>query len=219
MSSTKGAVDPMIASVDKAAVTIQALALSHAVHNPTRAQAVENCVPLIRASPSLGPRMIGAKPASASAAPPGIRTPSYVASPSPIITAAICASGATPERDQFEHHHQPSRRLVQHLANAAAMRQDQVALQGLGLVGRNLDAGQFAKAGVDAVNGRVALGRTPDKVRGGHHLRTHRLVQPRGMALTPDRLELGQADCTGDENLAHAAPSKMRRNSGLNPIR
>ena len=54
----------------------------------------ENCVPLIRASPSFGPSSIGTRPTAASAAAPGIRLPQNFASPSPMSTADMCASGA-----------------------------------------------------------------------------------------------------------------------------
>ncbi len=48
------------------------------------------------------------------------------------------------------------------LAHAAAMRQDQVALQRGGILRRDLDRGEFAKAGIDAVDRRVALRRRPE---------------------------------------------------------
>ena len=84
----------MIASVDKAQVSTAADALRHAPHRPTSAHAVENCVPLISARPSFAPSVIGFKPAFFRASAAGIRVPSYIVSPSPIIAAAICASGA-----------------------------------------------------------------------------------------------------------------------------
>ncbi len=62
--------------------------------DPTSAQAVENWVPLISASPSFGPSTTGLRPALSSAADPLILVPSNNASPAPIITAAICARGA-----------------------------------------------------------------------------------------------------------------------------
>ena len=84
----------MMASVESDAVTIELAALRHAENSPTSAQAVENCVPLISARPSFGPSTTGVRPALASASPPGRVLPSYVASPAPIMTAAMCASGA-----------------------------------------------------------------------------------------------------------------------------
>ena len=84
----------MIASVDNAQVNTDVAAFCHAPQRPVKAQAVENCVPLIKARPSFAPSLIGVIPALASASPAGKRTPSNSASPSPIITAAICASGA-----------------------------------------------------------------------------------------------------------------------------
>ena len=84
----------MIASVESDAVTIELAAFRHAENSPTSAQAVENCVPLISAKPSFGPNTTGVKPALARASAPGMVAPSYTASPAPIMTAAIWASGA-----------------------------------------------------------------------------------------------------------------------------
>ena len=84
----------MIASVDNAAETMVVDALRQASNRPVNAQAVENCVPLIRPRPSFGPGVIPFKPASASAFAAEIRLPLKNASPSPIIAAAIWASGA-----------------------------------------------------------------------------------------------------------------------------
>ena len=84
----------MIASVDMAEVTMAARAARQPSKRPASAQAVENCVPLIRASPSLGPSTTGVRPAARRASSPGMTCPCNVASPAPIITAAICAKGA-----------------------------------------------------------------------------------------------------------------------------
>ena len=62
--------------------------------SPARAWAVENCVPLSRASPSLGPSVSGSSPARARACAAGTRWPSKNISPTPIIAAAMCDSGA-----------------------------------------------------------------------------------------------------------------------------
>ncbi len=94
MRSSSGAVEPMIASVDSAAVTTAVAAFRQAPQRPVSAQAVENCVPLMRASPSLAPSTMAARPARPRASPPGRSSPATIARPSPIITAAICASGA-----------------------------------------------------------------------------------------------------------------------------
>ena len=94
ISARVGAVEPMMASVDIAAVTTAARAQAMARNSPIRPSAVENCVPLISASPSLAPSVTGASPARASASAPGRRSPPTRASPWPIITAAMCASGA-----------------------------------------------------------------------------------------------------------------------------
>jgi hypothetical protein len=155
----------MIASVDSAAVT-RRLGDCGAPRTAGQRQAVENCVPLISARPSLGPARHRREPGLGQRVGAGRRSPPISASPSPIIAAAICASGArspdaptepcagitgvtparsmssisaitvpahargaAPEREQLERHHQPHVAAGQRLADAAAMRQDQVALQ------------------------------------------------------------------------------------------
>ena len=84
----------MIASVDSDAATTLAAALRHASNKPARAHAVENCVPLISASPSLGPSVMAVRPASFKASRAGMRAPARDASPSPNMAAVMCASGA-----------------------------------------------------------------------------------------------------------------------------
>ncbi len=65
-----------------------------AAKRPASASAVETCVPLSSASPSLGPSTTGCSPASPSASRAATTRPEIRASPSPISTAARCASGA-----------------------------------------------------------------------------------------------------------------------------
>ncbi len=83
-----------MASVESAETTSAVCAAAQAPKRPASAKAVENCVPLISASPSLGPSVTGSSPASASAFRPGRMRPATSASPAPIITAAMWASGA-----------------------------------------------------------------------------------------------------------------------------
>ena len=71
------------------------------------------------------------------------------------MTDAGCA---TTERDQLQRHDQADDVFSQRLADAAAMREDQIALQGGDIGGVDLDARQFAEAGIDAVDRRVAGG-------------------------------------------------------------
>ena len=61
-----------------------------------RGTAVDGCVPLMSASPSFGPSVIGVRPAARERVAPGARAvPSASsASPSPMSTSARCASGA-----------------------------------------------------------------------------------------------------------------------------
>ena len=62
--------------------------------SPASAVAVENCVPFNNANPSLGPSDSGTRPAWASAASAGIRSPATKISPTPIIVAVRCDKGA-----------------------------------------------------------------------------------------------------------------------------
>ncbi len=94
ISALSGAVDPMIASVDIAEIRSAFCPARHAPNSPASAHAVENCVPLMSASPSFAASAMGARPAARSAAAPGSTAPPTSASPSPSITAAMCASGA-----------------------------------------------------------------------------------------------------------------------------
>ena len=84
----------MIASVESAEATIAPSVRRQASNSAASAWAVENCVPLISASPSLARSATGSSPTAASASAPGSERPSTLASPSPIITALMWASGA-----------------------------------------------------------------------------------------------------------------------------
>ena len=74
-AGSSGAVEPMIASVERQDAATAASMLRMASKYPASAQAVENCVPLMSPSPSFGPRMTGASPARSSATRAGSRTP------------------------------------------------------------------------------------------------------------------------------------------------
>ena len=94
MRASKGVSEPRAASVASAPVT-SARAKQHlGLEQRGQRMAVENCVPLSSASPSFGPSTIGASPACSSACSAGRRSPCTNASPTPIIAAVMCASGA-----------------------------------------------------------------------------------------------------------------------------
>ena len=210
-----------------------------ASNRPTSALAVENCVPLSSASPSLGRSAIGSRPASASAAAAGAMRPPRRTSPTPIIAAAIWASGARSpdaptdpcagttgvnaasehrldeakrprldargalgEAAELQRHHQPRRRDRGGFADAGRVRQDDVALK-LREIGRlDAHAGEFAEAGVDAVD-RLAAGEDPLD-RGG--ARGHAGVMGRvdgDRRAAPDRPPVGKRRLAGAENDGH----------------
>ncbi len=85
---------PLSASSDIAPATSASRAASSASRSASAPSAVMHCVPLIRRGPPWPRTATGARPACASASPPGSRSPSRNASPSPISTSARCASGA-----------------------------------------------------------------------------------------------------------------------------
>ena len=128
------------------------------------------------------------------------------------------ARSAAPEGEQLQRDHQPRFGAGQGRADAAAMAQDQLALQRPRILGVNLAAGQFAKAGVDAVNGRLAHGRPTHQRRSRLDSRPGRRVEDQRSALPIDRLQRIEGGGAGLER-DHAAPPKIRRCSGLNPIR
>ena len=68
MRASNGVSDPRAPSVDNAPVAKAEPNSVSALNRPTSALAVENCVPLSSASPSLGSSAIGSRPTSASAA-------------------------------------------------------------------------------------------------------------------------------------------------------
>ena len=83
MRASNGVSEPLAASVESAPVTSAAWNTRSIANSPASASAVENCVPLSRASPSFGPSTIGASPARASASAAGMRSPASRHSPTP----------------------------------------------------------------------------------------------------------------------------------------
>src|ERR1700733_9503759 len=84
MRPSNGVSDPRAPSVDNAPVAKAELNSVSALNKPTSALAVENCVPLSSASPSLGRGVIGSSPTSASAAAAGaMRSPPRATPPAP----------------------------------------------------------------------------------------------------------------------------------------
>ena len=94
MRGSKGTSDPRAASVARAPVTTAERYRTSASNKAARALAVENCVPLSIASPSLGPSTSGARPASWRAVAARTRPLPVMTSPTPIITAVRCDKGA-----------------------------------------------------------------------------------------------------------------------------
>jgi hypothetical protein len=94
MRASNGLTEPLMASSESAPATSAAQNTSSAPNRPASARAVDTCVPLSSARPSLGPSTKGCRPTAAMASRPDTTLPSTVAWPSPISTQARCASGA-----------------------------------------------------------------------------------------------------------------------------
>lgn len=103
ISAWNGAEEPLAASVESAPVINADCAARWARNRPVSASAVETCVPLISASPSLAASTTGVGPV-ASAAAAGMRSPATETSPAPIAASHVgeqreVARGA--DRDPF----------------------------------------------------------------------------------------------------------------------
>ncbi len=94
MRSSNGASLPFSASTDMAPATTAAASRSSAPNRPANASAVETCVPLISANPSLARSLDGASPASFRPSAAGRILPSQRTWPMPSSTALRCANGA-----------------------------------------------------------------------------------------------------------------------------
>jgi hypothetical protein len=94
MRSSKGASLPFNASTDMAPATRAAANTSSAPNNPASASAVETCVPLIRARPSLARSLRGSNPAKRKPSLAGSSVPRTRTSPMPSNTVLRCAKGA-----------------------------------------------------------------------------------------------------------------------------
>ncbi len=127
---------------------------------------------------------------------------------------------ATPKAQQFQRHHKAGLRTRNRDPHTAAMRQDQVALQGGGVLGLNLDRRQLAKAGIDAVDGGRATGRNRDTLLRHFDRRMTGRVELYGGTFAKDRFQIGKGHCPRcQRQRGHAIPPKMRVCSELKPMR
>ena len=97
---------------------------------------------------------------------------------------------------------------VRDRADAAAMRQDEVALQGRRVGGVDPDRGEFAEAGIDAVDGCIA-GR--DRGNAGGGLFDGGIaggIHPHGIIAAIDFFQRGQRHAAGGENKRHRETSR-----------
>ena len=96
MRASNGWTDPRSASIESAAATSAARASRSAPATASAATAVDGCVPLMSARPSLGPSVTGDSPATASASRPLriVASSATDAWPSPMRTSERWARGA-----------------------------------------------------------------------------------------------------------------------------
>ncbi len=94
MRASNGLTLPFKASTDNAPAAIAAANTRSPVKSASRATAVDICVPLISANPSLGPSRSGSQPSFSSAGPAGMIWPATSMLPWPISAAIKWARGA-----------------------------------------------------------------------------------------------------------------------------
>ena len=119
------------------------------------------------------------------------------------------ARGPAPQRQEFQHHHQP-RHIARHgFAHTAAMRQDQVFLKRFRALRCDLQGCQLAKAGVHPIDRRRSGRRLRDAAGSQLHPRAGAVIQAGGGPRAVDPLQLRQRHRAGDQGLW------FRRQGGL----
>ena len=120
------------------------------------------------------------------------------------ITVSRTPECAAREARRLEREHQPHDRRRQRLADADAVRADQVELQ-RGEIGRaRCASGELAEAGVDAVDRRVAAGGALHDGGAGADALARFLAERQRFAAAMDRLQLVERQRTADEVHAHS---------------
>ena len=128
------------------------------------------------------------------------------------------AGSAAAERDQLQRHDQADDVLRQRLADAAAMREDEVALQGRDIGGVDLDGGQFAEAGIDAVDRRIAGGDLGDAGSGLGDAGVEGGIEPGRLAGPVDGFELFQRDGARVESDGHRSSPFALEDAGMERV-
>jgi|GEM_PF-3199454 hypothetical protein len=114
-----------------------------------------------------------------------------------------CTGRAAAERQELQDHDEADDANVEWRADAARMRQDQIALQRLDVVRRYAHARKLAEAGIDPVDRLVAAGDGRDARRRRLDARMRRRVEAHRHLVAPDPFELGERDRTGRESENH----------------
>jgi hypothetical protein len=127
--------------------------------------------------------------------------------------------GATPKAEKLQSHHQSRGRLIERFAHAAAMREDQVALERRRILRRDLDAGKLAEAGIDPIDRRIPLRRRPNQRCSRLDAGAGRGVKPHSRAAAPDLFQKIERRRARIESDGHSVPPKIRAWIGLNPMR
>ena len=126
--------------------------------------------------------------------------------------------GSLGEAGELQRHRQTNDRAGEGLADAGCVRQDEVALQGGEIDGRDAHAGELAEAGRDPVDGLAFRDDGGDRLRGCLDRAPARPVE--GDVRTEiDRPPIGERDRARNERhaLGHC-PLHTRACSGLSPI-
>ena len=126
--------------------------------------------------------------------------------------------GAAAEGGELEREDEADHRRRQRLAHAAAVREDEVALQRRHVAGLDADRGELAEAGVDAVDGRRAGGDRADAGGGAGDAGGGGGVEPDRRAVAPDALEVAERNPAGGDGQHVGTPRKTRVCAGTRPI-
>ncbi len=130
--------------------------------------------------------------------------------------------GAAAERDQLQCHDQPHDVFRERLADAAAMGEDQIALQRFHVGAVDLDRSQFAETCIDAVDGRIARDDLGNPRCSLGHTSIEGRVEARRRASPVYRFQIAERNRAGPENDGHRetlSPLKTRSHRGLKPTR
>ena len=113
------------------------------------------------------------------------------------------------QRQKLQRQDQPHDAALQRIADAAAMRQDQVALKRRHIAPVDADRGELAEAGVDAIDRLIPGDDAGDAVGGAGNPGMGRGVEGNGGAVPVDVLKIGERGLAGGQGAGHVRRSVL----------